>query len=300
MSVLVEIKERLNIFKGFYDHIRVVDPHKKVVIQADDSKHTIRRVNTDGNCFDFWDQKGMCKNCVAYRAFYENRMMTKFERKGQIFYMTIAVPVEYKGEVYIVELFKEIDDSNYFIDADFKAPMPMQSTIMSLNDLANTDALTGVFNRRYIDYQLEQELRYNHFHQEELSILLIDIDYFKKINDQYGHLKGDQVLIAFVEILQRGLRREMDWVGRYGGEEFVIVLNRTSFKSACLVAERIRHRVEKEKIVIDGVEISLTCSIGVASAKQEREEWAQIIERADTNLYRAKMAGRNRVVAMLD
>lgn len=300
MSVLVEIKERLNIFKGFYDHIRVVDPHKKVVIQADDSKHTIRRVNTDGNCFDFWDQKGMCKNCVAYRAFYENRMMTKFERKGQIFYMTIAVPVEYKGEVYIVELFKEIDDSNHFIDADFKAPMPMQSTIMSLNDLANTDALTGVFNRRYIDYQLEQELRYNHFHQEELSILLIDIDYFKKINDQYGHLKGDQVLIAFVEILQRGLRREMDWVGRYGGEEFVIVLNRTSFKSACLVAERIRHRVEKEKIVIDGVEISLTCSIGVASAKQEREEWAQIIERADTNLYRAKMAGRNRVVAMLD
>ncbi len=300
MSVLVEIKERLNIFKGFYDHIRVVDPHKKVVIQADDSKHTIRRVNTDGNCFDFWDQKGMCKNCVAYRAFYENRMMTKFERKGQIFYMTIAVPVEYKGEVYIVELFKEIDDSNYFIDADFKAPMPMQSTIMSLNDLANTDALTGVFNRRYIDYQLEQELRYNHFHQEELSILLIDIDYFKKINDQYGHLKGDQVLIAFVEILQRGLRREMDWVGRYGGEEFVIVLNRTSFKSACLVAERIRHRVEKEKIVIDGVEISLTCSIGVASAKQEREEWAQIIERADTNLYRAKMAGRNRVVAILD
>lgn len=298
MSVLVEIKERLSIFNGFYDHIRVVDPHKKVVIEADASECAFKRVATGGNCFDFWNQRGMCKNCVAYRAFYENRAMTKFERKEHSFYMTIAAPVEYKGKKYIIEFFKEINEDDYLIDVDFKAPMPMRSTIMSLNDLANTDALTGVFNRRYIDYQLEQELRYSYFHQEELSILLVDIDYFKKVNDQYGHLKGDKVLVSFVNVLQRELRQEMDWVGRYGGEEFLIVLNRTSFNSACLVAERIRDQVEKECFMIDGLTIDLTCSIGVASSKREREEWCEIVERADFNLYQAKMNGRNQVVAV--
>lgn len=297
MGLLTEIKERLSIFIGLYDHLRIVDPEKKVVIESDGTISEFNKSAAGHNCYEFWGQSGMCKNCVSYRALYEGRSTTKIERNDEELYWTFATPVKYEGKSYVVEFLKKITHDDKWVDSSYKGVFSMNSTAISLNELANTDALTGVYNRRYIDSKLKSELEHGHFYQEDLSILLIDIDYFKQINDQYGHLVGDKVLVEFAKSVMKLLRQDVDWLGRYGGEEFIVVLNRTSINAARMVAERIRYHIESEVFKIDHLEIKLTCSVGIASNDLLLHTVDEFIEKADQNLYRAKLNGRNQVVA---
>ena len=162
--------------------------------------------------------------------------------------------------------------------------------------LANVDALTGCLNRRAFMERLERELdrvrRYGVF----LSVLMIDIDRFKDINDTHGHLVGDSVLRQLGDLLRAEVR-SVDLAARYGGEEFVIVLPDTEDEGALYFAERLRKRVEEQNFSETGDPLRVTVSIGVAAASVEGEitEPELLIARADEALYRAKNEGRNRV-----
>jgi diguanylate cyclase (GGDEF)-like protein len=158
-------------------------------------------------------------------------------------------------------------------------------------DLARTDGLTGLLNHRVFQERIREEidraLRYN----RPLSLILFDIDHFKKFNDTYGHPIGDQVLKMTARTI-RGLLRRTDQAFRYGGEEFCILLPETGLENAVLVAERLRQKIAANRTVRN---LSVTISLGVASfAKGETPE--AVIKRADTALYRGKEGGRNRVV----
>lgn len=295
MDVLEEIKERLDIFKNLYDEIRLVDPVHKTILATQTSGCRVESDMQGANCYEIWKRNGMCKHCVSYRALIEGRSISKFERSGEQLYWTLATPCEYEGKTYIVELIKSITDADYLVANGYKTCMPLHSTVMSLNDLANTDGLTNIFNRRYIDTQLSLEIDKAGFHEEDLSILLIDIDHFKRINDTYGHLVGDQILVKFVESIATKLRQEVDWIGRYGGEEFLVVLNRTSLDEACLVAERIRFFIEHCKYEIDDLQLSITCSVGVATSEKGKFGSRWLLKQADECLYRAKISGRNKI-----
>lgn len=298
MGLLSEVKERLSLFIGMYDHLRIVDPEQKVVIESDGTVSDFNKSAAGRSCYDFWEQGGMCKNCVSYRALYEGRSTMKIERNGDELYWTLATSVKYEEKLYVVEFLKKITHDDKMVDSTYKGLFSMNSTTVSLNELANTDGLTGVYNRRYINSNLKRELEHSHFYQEDLSILLIDIDYFKQINDQYGHLVGDKILIEVAKSILKLLRQDVDWMGRYGGEEFIVVLNHTSINAARMVAERIRYYIESEVFKIDHLEIKLTCSVGVASNDLLLHTVDEFIEKADRNLYRAKMNGRNQVVAI--
>jgi diguanylate cyclase (GGDEF)-like protein/PAS domain S-box-containing protein len=164
-----------------------------------------------------------------------------------------------------------------------------------LEHLATHDGLTGLKNRRELENKFKAELerakRYNHC----LSVLMTDIDHFKKVNDNYGHLAGDMVLIHFSQVLKK-MTRQIDIVGRYGGEEFMIVLPETSQKSAIEVAERLRSYIAEKPIPIQRKQsISITASFGVATYQHGEQTTSQLMEAADQALYRAKEQGRNRV-----
>ncbi len=167
-----------------------------------------------------------------------------------------------------------------------------------LKEMALTDQLTGVANRRnlytFAEEQWSRAVRKN----EEFSITLLDIDHFKNINDTYGHLTGDKVLSRLGQLLD-GSIRGYDRVGRWGGEEFMIVLPATIFQDALLFAERIRDIIEKEELVIDdGRKISFTVSLGVAGRlPQGLSRLEKLFQQADEALYQAKQNGRNRVYA---
>lgn len=163
-----------------------------------------------------------------------------------------------------------------------------------LRQLAATDELTGIFNRRTFLEQAAQALRRWQRHRQPLALLIVDLDWFKRINDRYGHLYGDEVLKRFAETVQAELR-EIDLFGRLGGEEFCIVLERSGVREASEVAERIRARTEAlELIAPDGSRLCLTVSLGATISRLPDRRVQELLERADGALYAAKQGGRNR------
>jgi two-component system cell cycle response regulator len=172
-----------------------------------------------------------------------------------------------------------------------------ERALQTMYESAHRDALTGVFNRKHLDERLDTELAYAQRHQTELAIILIDVDFFKKVNDSHGHLAGDAVLRHIGALLARTVRTE-DVVARYGGEEFVVVARDVPIGKACAVAERIRQTIEQAVLPFEGKELRVTASSGVATLQccGERRDKATLLGLADRRLYRAKELGRNRVM----
>jgi len=167
--------------------------------------------------------------------------------------------------------------------------------------LSITDALTGCFNRGYLNEHLLQEImrskRYNH----SLSVVMCDIDHFKQVNDTYGHQTGDRVLIAFAQVIREKIREKIDWSVRYGGEEFLVVLPETEINNGCITAERLRQAVSQMEIKVQDKAIKVTASFGVTGFDIDTDDGKispdSMINRADEHLYKAKREGRNRVCA---
>ncbi|MEZ5365495.1 MAG: GGDEF domain-containing protein [Bryobacterales bacterium] len=164
-----------------------------------------------------------------------------------------------------------------------------------LVEQSTIDALTGVYNRRYFDEALDREWSRAERSGSNIVLALVDLDRFKEINDQRGHLRGDQCLLCVATILQGRLRRPGDVVARYGGDEFAVILPNTSESGAIQVLEDIRSSVES---LPDAPAPGLTVSIGVASCIPKRGLTPEsLLDAADEGLYAAKQAGRNRVFA---
>lgn len=162
-----------------------------------------------------------------------------------------------------------------------------------LIQMAKVDGLTGVFNRRYLDTRLQEELERSRRHGNPLSIMMLDIDHFKEINDTHGHICGDYTLRKISELLLE-LIRTSDILGRYGGEEFCCILPETSFEQALVLAERCRTQVAASQFSCTDHQSRVTVSIGVTDLHRD-DTLDSIIKRADDALYQAKRTGRNRV-----
>lgn len=162
-------------------------------------------------------------------------------------------------------------------------------------DAASIDKLTGVFNRNYFGDVLEAEFKRAKALHSHFSVIMLDIDHFKKINDTSGHNGGDYVLSQLGLLLKNAGLRERDMVGRWGGEEFLVILNDSDLEKAQDVAERLRKKIEEQAFVFDGKQIPVTASMGVASLKKDHHSTPDLIREADNALYDSKKAGRNRV-----
>ena len=163
----------------------------------------------------------------------------------------------------------------------------------ALEQLATTDSLTELANRKQIMTDLARNMEYHRRYSSEFSILMIDIDYFKKINDGHGHLIGDAVLVQLSLILRKTLRT-VDSAGRYGGEEFVVILGKTNIHEGLQTAERIRQEVERHVFTCKDVSLHITISIGLTAGVADDNE-SSLLGRVDKALYEAKAAGRNRI-----
>jgi len=166
--------------------------------------------------------------------------------------------------------------------------------------LSITDSLTGSYNRTYMNQNLPKEVRRATRYNRPISLVMVDIDHFKRVNDTYGHQAGDQVLKGLVETITASVRSGIDWVARYGGEEFLVVFPETEFQKAMGLAERLRRDVSDMKIQIKGDTIQVTASFGVSgfspSTSPKEISHEAVINLADQALYQAKREGRNRVV----
>ncbi|HEX2732584.1 MAG TPA: GGDEF domain-containing protein [Polyangiaceae bacterium] len=165
-----------------------------------------------------------------------------------------------------------------------------------LEDLATTDGLTGLLNKRALTEVARQKLRSAQRFKKPLSVIIGDIDHFKRVNDQFGHDVGDQVIQGFADVLRKG-KRETDAVARFGGEEFVIVCEETDTQGALLLAERIRTELAGVEFHSSQGALRVTCSLGVATLPASGQDWDALFKSADEALYSSKRSGRNRVTA---
>jgi diguanylate cyclase (GGDEF)-like protein len=208
--------------------------------------------------------------------------------------------ISFKSDIpsFKEKLKKVNTDKNHEIQQVIKGLLGMTSIIekniqllreknSELETISKTDRLTGVSNRMHLDNVLASELSRSKRYDNRLSLIMLDIDHFKKINDTYGHQVGDKVLIQLSEILKINTR-DTDTVGRWGGEEFMIVCPEISQDQAFVIAEKILTILNQSKIC----DISVTASFGISQLRDE-DSVEQLVKRADENLYKAKHSGRN-------
>ena len=186
------------------------------------------------------------------------------------------------------------DEIGLMIKQFFAMKKKMDDDYQYIKELSLVDPLTNIYNRRYFFEVSEQLFKLSHRRKEIFSLMILDIDYFKKVNDTYGHLVGDDILKFLVVNVQKNLR-ESDNFARFGGEEFIIILPNTDKKNALNVAEKIRRTVKEAPYINDKISFHITISIGVTEVTPKDTEIKHLIKRADEALYIAKDCGRNRV-----
>ena len=183
-----------------------------------------------------------------------------------------------------------------------KRILKLERTLIKANSeikkLSITDPLTKAFNRGYLEERMPIEMKRAQRYNNSLSLILSDIDFFKKVNDVYGHQAGDKVLKEFVKLLKHSTRTNVDFVVRFGGEEFLVILPETDLKTAMKIAERIRNSTEMLITKHQQHQIKITASFGVATFKYNNKEdynYERLVSEADKNLYKSKKTGRNKV-----
>ena len=171
----------------------------------------------------------------------------------------------------------------------------LRQNLTELSNLIRTDTLTGIANFRYFQQALEQEIERTQRSGQPTSLIMLDIDFFKTVNDQWGHEAGNRALIHISRLLQQ-IVRKLDIPCRYGGEEFAIILPDTNLSASIPVAERIRQGIEKSPLDVDGQAVPMTVSLGITTYTNKQQTTVEdLVKQADQYLYQAKETGRNQV-----
>ncbi|WP_415314007.1 GGDEF domain-containing protein [Clostridium perfringens] len=245
-------------------------------------------------CYDIWGKNSACSTCISKKAYLKNDTFIKLECNKNHVFLVIASPIEFNENKYVVEILKDITNNGSIVDGSGDNNY-LNLTIKKIGENLVKDHLTEVYNKRYIDQKFSKESNRNLKESIPTTVIMADIDSFKKVNDTYGHLVGDKILRDFAKVLNDNIRENNDWIGRYGGEEFIIVLNNTNLENGVKVAEKLRKIIEKMSFNYGDLSIKITSSFGVCEIS-EKEDTFDTIKNADEKLYMAKMTGRNKTV----
>jgi two-component system cell cycle response regulator len=232
------------------------------------------------------------------RALNENKTFVKLEYEKNKIYLVTAIPIELSDRKFAIEFFKDITNSIVLGSEIPDTDSEIHQLIDQLQQVTLKDALTGIFNRRFLNEKLPAEIAFASETGRELSVIMADIDLFKNVNDEHGHGVGDEVLTEFAQAISRCLTGADDWVSRYGGEEFLICLPNTGLKEAVNKAEEIRAYIEAYLFPCQTVSLHITSSFGVCSLSElETKDMNHLLGEVDKMLYLAKQNRRNRVGA---
>jgi diguanylate cyclase (GGDEF)-like protein len=233
------------------------------------------------------------------RAYNDNTTYVKIEYQNKKTFMITAVPCDLADRKVVIEILKDITNSVFLNNNDVSNNTKLtdiHTLIDNMNKLAFSDALTGLYNRRYIVEKLPVDLINTALLAKGISIVMVDIDYFKDINDKYGHLGGDHTLKSVAAILSSCIIRSSDWIARFGGDEFMICVPGAKLEVAKALAENMRRALESTAIRYNENEFYITASFGIYSTKSTGSKSVdELLGYADEKLYLAKKKGRNRI-----
>ena len=284
-----------SILHKIYDTVRYVNPIEK---KCSSNGENFEEDPLSPHCFSVWEKKSICENCVSMRALREKKAVMKLEYSDKKVFMVTSVPMNENNE-RAIELIRDVTNENLLDSKDLLNESILLEKINKLNRELISDPLTQLYNRRFMNERLPYELVQSWTTKAPMGLIMADIDFFKKINDTYGHLAGDQILIGFSSLLKSMIRENLDWVIRYGGEEFLIFLSNADKENLLKKAEEIRAAVENHIFCTNDLNIQITSSFGVFSIIPEQIDDIAItkayIDNADKALYHSKTTGRNKV-----
>ena len=221
-------------------------------------------------------------------------------KKGYFASIPLMIEQEIVGVLNINDVGQDsfdVGDLDFILNLSEFIAMSISNAVLyeQANKLAVTDGLTGISNRQSVEKSLQIEFERSKRYNSPLSLILLDVDHFKDVNDTYGHQKGDEILIAFASLLKKACRAN-DIAARYGGEEFVMVLPQSSAQGAFKIAERVREEMMKISFTGNESNFAVTVSCGVAEFNKDYESINKLISVADRALYEAKNGGRNKTI----
>ncbi|WP_055668244.1 GGDEF domain-containing protein [Desnuesiella massiliensis] len=287
-----KLEESIDFLKSMYEIVRIVDPLMKRVIKYDNNGME----ETGDVCHSCWEDDKICDNCISVRAFLQKDTLMKLEHTSNKVYMVTAIPIETDKRSVVLELLNDVTKSMLMQDDSYTDIEELKKVINNLNALVVKDTITNLYNKRYINERLPVDIIKSVLHEKPLSIIIFDIDGFKAINDEYGHPVGDEVIKLLGRILEKYIVYKKSWAARYGGDEFIIVLNDTNKEEAYDFAEELRKTIETSTLDIKDIKINITASFGIYTAFKEELTTNDLIDLADKNLYKAKAAGKNKLV----
>ena len=302
----------MTILGKFYsiDYIRayVADDDEENIIVMDSEEKHIRLIEDKTKTRNMLNASYYLKNGGVF--YNSSSLHTMFNIKESSYTFPIKDKKDkYHGVCFIAFNYNNINDLTSYLEVMSKFEIPVSMAVLNQKHLFNLenknkklyeetikDPLTGLFNRRYLQLISEQEFARAARFKHNLSLIMLDIDDFKNVNDRYGHYAGDNVLRNIASIIKQNIR-SIDIPIRYGGEEFLIILPSTNKESAYMIAERIRQAVNKMKVHFDKNEIGCTISGGVSSTEDIPKNVNYMICLCDERLYKAKQNGKNKIVA---
>ena len=221
-------------------------------------------------------------------------------KKGYFVSIPLMIEKEIVGLLNINDVGQDsfdVGDLDFILNLSEFIAMSISNAVLyeQANKLAVTDGLTGISNRQSVEKSLQIEFERSKRYNSPLSLILLDVDHFKDVNDTYGHQKGDEILIAFASLLKKACRAN-DIAARYGGEEFLMILPQSNAQGAFKIAERVREEMMKISFTGNESNFAVTVSCGVAEFNKDYESINKLITVADRALYEAKNGGRNRTI----
>jgi len=234
------------------------------------------------------------KDFVSTNLLFDRRIQTNRDSSELAFSYLGIVPVIYLNNVLgliAIETNKKVERENLNLLKTIASNLALNFQNKKLYNFAVTDKMTQIFNRRYFDIYLSNQIQ--NYPEQNLFLLIMDIDFFKKVNDSFGHPKGDEILIKTASLIKRFSEPYLAF--RIGGEEFAVIINNSSLEKPLAIAESIRNICEKNLFYLMPDKRTVTISVGIASCPNDAKSAEELFEKADQALYRAKERGRNRV-----
>lgn len=294
--IVKDLESYLAGLNRIFDTVRIIEPVLKKVAYIEGDSRMIQ----GSSCYEFWDRKATCDNCLSKKLSQHKPSSSKIECNENGMFLIMATNIIYGNSEYMVEMIKNISFIDEIYGQTCSDMTEVVETISRLNEKLIKDELTGVYNRRYINQRLSKDIHYAMENGNKLSIIMMDIDNFKDINDSHGHMAGDLVLKNLGKIIQSKIRNNYDWVARFGGDEFIIILKNADSKVCNKVIKNIQAALEEKAPIYKGENIKITISAGGYIVEDKKKEIDEILYTVDKNLNLAKRNGKNIAVLSSD
>lgn len=250
-------------------------------------------IQTKEKCYSIWEQDEICTNCTSHQAFIEQKQIIKLQYFKNNILLVISVPIYINEAPYVLELMKDITESMVFHDSIHHENCELRNLINRLNVISDKDPFTDLFNKKYIDKQIKEDIRNAKEKNENYVLSLIDIDKFKNVNDTYGHIYGDIVIKDIVSVIHKYTDGRDCWAARYGGDEFLLVFRNETYENVQSFCKLITYEINNKSYSRDNKNFQITVSIGIYQFNPRMDTYETLIDNVDAKMYEDKRKYNN-------